>query len=157
MVILFPISLLSSHVLCGSEQDDTEICVISISVFVKPTSRKTTYYERASRENSMGAGGASARLDAAHDLDLDLDLNLFLLLHQTDLEAHDDERDRNEERERPAEVSRTVPQVDAVVTRRSLVEFRLLLRESYRNACEGRGGRVGLRTSVLCARRRRKE
>ncbi len=79
-------------------------------------------------------------IDTIHDLDLDLDLDFDLhsLLHQTDLEAHDGERDRSDERERHVEEPRgaaddpTPRVVVAVMTgkRRPLVVFDLLLLES---------------------------
>ncbi len=42
-------------------------------------------------------------INTIHDLDLDLGFDLLSLLHQTDLEAHDGEHDRSDERERHVE------------------------------------------------------
>ena len=129
VVILFPLFWLSSHALCWSVQDDTEIYTVSISAFVtshcQNRRKKTTYHERATREN-VDAGGASARRDTNRRRninELDFDFDLFSLIHYTDLEAHDDERDRSYERESHADEPRGIAispilRVIAVMTRR---------------------------------------
>jgi hypothetical protein len=101
-----------------------------------------TYHERAIRE-SIDARWASPRRHASrrqergniniNDLDLDLNLELFSLVNHTDLEAHDDERDRSDEREPPVDeahgvaISPVLRVVAVMAGRDPLVARRLVL------------------------------
>jgi hypothetical protein len=136
VVILFPLFWLSSHALCWSEQDDTKICFISISAFVRSSNRRTTHYERAIRESidarSFPRRHAGRRQECSgiNINDLDLDLELFSLVHH---KAHDDERDRSYERETPVDeahgvvISPVLRIVAVMAVRDPLVVRRLVL------------------------------
>ena len=119
ILAVFPSTLL---VCTGRHRD---LHSIDIGIYRIMNRRTTTYYERATREN-VDAGGASARRDTNRRRninELDFDFDLFSLIHDTDLKAHDDERDRSYERESHADEPRGIAispklRVIAVMTRR---------------------------------------